>query len=265
MPTKPEQSDLLTAMYGRHGEAPLPIIAAATPADCFECAYEAVRVAVKYMTPVILLTDGFLAMGAEPWLLPDPDQFAPIKVEFETDPNGFMPYKRDAETLSRPWAIPGTPGLEHRIGGLASEHLTGNVSYSPANNELMVRTRARKVAAVVREIAPTKVFGDENGGELVVLAWGSTFGSVREAVRQMRAKGKSVSHIHLRWVNPLPKDLGELLRRFKKVMVAEMNAGQLLKLIRADYLIDAVGCNKIQGRPFKVSELMTRISRVLEG
>src|SRR5579875_162029 len=265
MPTKPEQADLLMAMYGRHGESPIPIIAAATPADCFDCAFEAVRVAVKYMTPVILLTDGHLANGAEPWLVPEPEQLPEIKVAFRTDPNGFMPYLRDEETLSRPWAVPGTPGLEHRIGGLSSEHLTGNVSYSPANNELMVRTRARKIAGIAREIPPCQIFGDETGGPLVVVGWGSTFGSIREAVKQLREKGKRVSHIHLRYLNPLPSDLAEKLRRFEKVMVAEMNMGQLLKLIRAEYLIDAIGCNKIQGRPFKVSELTNRITRALEG
>ncbi len=265
MPTKPEQADLLMAMYGRHGESPIPIIAASTPADCFECAYEAVRLAVKYMTPVILLTDGQLANGAEPWLLPDVSKLPPIKVEFASNPDGFLPYKRDPETLSRPWAVPGTPGLEHRIGGLSSEDQTGNVSYSPANNELMVRTRARKIAGIGREIPATGIFGDVNGGELVVLGWGSTYGSVREAVKQLRDKGKSVSHIHLRYLNPLPSDLGDQLRKFKKVVVAEMNMGQLLKMVRADYLIDAIGCNKIQGRPFKVNELINRISRSLEG
>ena len=265
MPTKPEQADLLMAMYGRHGESPIPIIAASTPADCFDCAYEAVRIAVKYMTPVILLTDGQLANGAEPWLVPDPDTLAPIKVEFRTDPEGFMPYLRDEETLSRPWAIPGTPGLEHRVGGLSSEHLTGNVSYSPSNNEMMVRLRARKIAGIAREIPPTQVFGDEKGGDLLVVGWGSTQGTLREAVGNVRAKGKSVSHVHLRYLNPLPSDFGDILRRFKKVMVAEMNMGQLLKMIRADYLIDAVGCNKIQGRPFKVSEVESRILRALEG
>jgi 2-oxoglutarate ferredoxin oxidoreductase subunit alpha len=264
MPTKPEQADLLQSMYGRHGESPIPIIAASTPADCFECAYEAVRIAVKYMTPVILLTDGQLANGAEPWLLPDSNSLPEIKVEFRTDPNGFMPYIRDPETLSRPWAIPGTPGLEHRIGGLSSEDLTGNVSYSPANNELMVRTRARKIAGIAREIPPTTIFGDSNGGDLVVLGWGSTYGSIREAVKQLRDKGQSVSHIHIRHLNPLPPDLADHLRKFKRVMVAEMNMGQLLKMVRADYLIDAVGCNKIQGRPFKVRELTNRISRALE-
>jgi 2-oxoglutarate/2-oxoacid ferredoxin oxidoreductase subunit alpha len=264
MPTKPEQADLLQSMYGRHGESPIPIIAASTPADCFDCAYEAVRIAVKYMTPVILLTDGQLANGAEPWLLPDPDKLPPIKVEFATNPEGFMPYARDAETLSRPWAIPGTKGLEHRVGGLSSENLTGNVSYSPANNELMVRTRARKIAGIAREIPPTEVFGDPDG-DLVVLGWGSTYGPIREAVKHVRENGKKVSHLHLRYLNPLPRDLEAALKRFKQVMVAEMNLGQLLKMVRADYLIDAFGFNKIQGRPFKVSEIENRINRALEG
>ena len=265
MPTKPEQADLLQSMYGRHGESPIPIIAASTPADCFDCAYEAVRIAVKYMTPVILLTDGQLANGAEPWLLPDSDKLAPIKVEFATNPEGFMPYTRDEKTLSRPWAIPGTKGLEHRVGGIAGEHLTGNISYSPANNELMVRMRARKIAGIAREIAPTEVFGDASGGDLLVLGWGSTFGPIREGVKQVREKGKRVSHVHLRYLNPLPPDLEETLKRFKQVMIAEMNMGQLLKMVRADYLIDAFGFNKIQGRPFKVSEIVNRINRALEG
>src|SRR5216684_440897 len=265
MPTKPEQADLLMAMYGRHGESPIPIIAASTPADCFDCAYEAVRIAVKYMTPVILLTDGQLANGAEPWLLPDSDQLKPIKVEFASNPEGFMPYTRDEKTLSRPWAIPGTKGLEHRVGGIAGEHLTGNISYSPANNELMVRMRARKIAGIAREIAPTEVFGDAAGGDLLVLGWGSTFGPIREGVKQVREKGKRVSHVHLRYLNPLPPDLEETLKRFKQVMIAEMNMGQLLKMVRADYLIDAFGFNKIQGRPFKVSEIVNRINRALEG
>ncbi|MGD0120049.1 MAG: 2-oxoacid:acceptor oxidoreductase subunit alpha [Candidatus Binatus sp.] len=264
MPTKPEQADLLQSMYGRHGESPIPIIAASTPADCFDCAYEAVRIAVKYMTPVILLTDGQLANGAEPWLLPDADKLPEIKVEFATNPEGFMPYTRDEETLSRPWAVPGTKGLEHRVGGLSSENLTGNVSYSPANNELMVRTRARKINGITREIPPTQVFGDAEG-DLVVLGWGSTYGPIREAVKHVRAKGKKVSHLHLRYLNPLPRDLEATLKRFKQVMIPEMNMGQLLKMIRADYLIDAFGFNKIQGRPFKVSEIENRINRALEG
>jgi 2-oxoglutarate ferredoxin oxidoreductase subunit alpha len=266
MPTKPEQTDLLQAMFGRHGESPVPIIAASTPGDCFMAAYEAIRIAVKYMTPVILLTDGQLANGAEPWLVPDASKLPEIKVEFASHVDGevFQPYARDEETLSRPWAIPGTPGLQHRVGGITGEHLTGNISYSPSNHELMIRMRARKIAGITREIPPTEVFGDADGGDIVMLGWGSTFGPIREAVKQSRAKGKKVSHIHLRYLNPLPADLADKLRSFKKVMVAEMNMGQLLKLVRADYLIPAIGINKIQGRPFKVSELVTRISRALE-
>jgi 2-oxoglutarate ferredoxin oxidoreductase subunit alpha len=264
MPTKPEQADLLQAMFGRHGESPLPIIAASTPADCFDCAYEAVRLAVKYMTPVILLTDGQLATGAEPWLLPDIDKLPPIKVEFATNPEGFQPYARDDETLSRPWAIPGTKGLEHRVGGITGEHLTGNISYSPANHELMIRMRARKVAGITREIPPIAPFGDPSG-DLLIVGWGSTFGPIREAVKDLRHSGKQVSQVHLRYLNPLPKDLGETLRRFKQVMVVEMNMGQLLKIIRADYLVDAFGFNKIQGRPFKVGEIIKRAARALEG
>jgi len=266
MPTKPEQTDLLQSMYGRHGESPVPIIAAMTPGDCFMAAYEAIRIAVKYMTPVILLTDGQLANGAEPWLVPDVSKLPEIKVEFASQVDGqvFQPYARDDETLSRPWAIPGTPGLQHRIGGITGEHLTGNISYSPSNHELMIRMRARKIAGITREIPPTEIFGDADGGDIVMLGWGSTFGPIREAVKQTRAKGKKVSHIHLRYLNPLPADLADKLRSFKKVMVPEMNMGQLLKLVRADYLIPAIGINKIQGRPFKVAELVTRISRALE-
>jgi 2-oxoglutarate ferredoxin oxidoreductase subunit alpha len=264
MPTKPEQTDLLQSMYGRHGESPVPIIAAMTPGDCFMAAYEAVRIAVKYMTPVILLTDGQLANGAEPWLVPDVSKLPEIKVEFASNPEGFQPYARDDETLSRPWAIPGTPGLQHRIGGITGEHLTGNISYSPSNHELMIRMRARKIAGITREIPPIEIFGDADGGDIVMVGWGSTFGPIREAVKQSRAKGKKVSHIHLRYLNPLPADLADKLRSFKKVMIAEMNMGQLLKMVRADYLIPAIGINKIQGRPFKVAELVTRISRALE-
>jgi 2-oxoglutarate/2-oxoacid ferredoxin oxidoreductase subunit alpha len=264
MPTKTEQADLLMAMYGRHGEAPVPIVAAATPADCFVMAFEAVRLAVKYMTPVILLTDGYLANGAEPWLIPDPKSLPDIPVQFRTDPNGFYPYLRDEETLSRPWVIPGTPGLEHRIGGLEKEYLTGNVSYAPTNHEQMIRVRARKIAGIIREIPPTELFGPAEG-ELLVLGWGSTYGSIREAVRQVQAAGHAVAHAHLRYLNPLPPDLGGILKHYRRVLVPEMNLGQLLRLVRAEYLIDAIGFNKIQGRPFKVSELVARCQKLLDG
>ena len=264
MPTKTEQADLLQAMYGRHGESPLPILAASTPADCFDTAFEAVRIAVKYMTPVILLTDGYLANGAEPWVIPDSTKLADLKVGFRTDPTGFYPYLRDEDTLSRPWVIPGTPGLEHRIGGLEKEYLTGNVSYAPTNHEQMIRVRARKIAGIVREIPPLEVFGPASG-DLLVVGWGSTFGAIRQAVRELGADGRRVAHVHLRYLNPLPADLGELLGRYRRVLVPEMNLGQLVRLLRAEYLVDAIGFNKIQGRPFKVAEIVARCLRLLDG
>ena len=263
MPTKPEQTDLLQAIYGRHGESPLPVIAASTPSDCFHAAFEAARIAMKYMTPVILLTDGFLANASEPWLLPSVDDLPNIPVEFRTDPQGFFPYLRDEETLARPWVKPGTPGLEHRIGGIEKDYLTGNISYAPANHEQMVRVRHKKVANITQEIPPTQVTGPERG-KLLVLGWGSTYGAIAAAVEAAQAQGHAVAHAHLRYLNPLPADLGDVLSRYEKVLVPEMNMGQLLKLIRAEYLVDAVGLNKIQGRPFKVSEVATRIARMLE-
>jgi 2-oxoglutarate ferredoxin oxidoreductase subunit alpha len=264
MPTKTEQADLLMAMYGRHGESPVPVLAAATPADCFTMAYEAVRIAVRYMTPVILLTDGYLANGAEPWLIPDVATLPDVSVAFRTDPNGFFPYLRDEETLSRPWVIPGTPGLEHRIGGLEKEYLTGNVSYAPTNHEQMIRVRARKIAGIIREIPPLEVFGPPEG-DLLVVGWGSTYGAITQAVRQLQAAGHAVSQVHLRHLNPLPADLGGVLRRYKKVLVPEMNLGQLVRILRAEYLVDAIGFNKIQGRPFKVSEIAARCLKLLNG
>lgn len=263
MPTKPEQTDLLQALYGRHGETPLPVIAASTPADCFYAAFEAARVAITYMTPVILLTDGFLANASEPWLLPTVADLPNIEVEFRTDPQGFFPYLRDERTLARPWVKPGTPGLEHRIGGIEKDYLTGNISYAPANHEQMVRVRHQKVTRITQEIPPTKVHGPEQG-KLLVLGWGSTYGAIAAAVEDAQAQGHAVAHAHLRHLNPLPADLGDVLGRYDKVLVPEMNMGQLLKLVRAEYLIDAVGLNKIQGRPFKVSEVATRIARLLE-
>ena len=263
MPTKPEQTDLLQALYGRHGETPLPVIAASTPADCFYAAFEAARIAITYMTPVILLTDGFLANASEPWLLPTVADLPNIAVEFRTDPQGFFPYLRDERTLARPWVKPGTPGLEHRIGGIEKDYLTGNISYAPANHEQMVRVRHQKVTRITQEIPPTEVHGPEQG-KLLVLGWGSTYGAIAAAVEDAQAQGHTVAHAHLRHLNPLPADLGDVLGRYDKVLVPEMNMGQLLKLVRAEYLIDAVGLNKIQGRPFKVSEVATRIARLLE-
>ncbi len=262
MPTKTEQADLLMAMYGRHGESPVPVLAAATPADCFRMAFEAVRIAVKYMTPVVLLTDGYLANGAEPWLIPDPATLPEVPVAFRTEASGFFPYLRDEETLSRPWVVPGTPGLEHRIGGLEKEYLTGNVSYAPTNHEQMIRVRARKIAGIIREIPALEVFGPPEG-ELLVVGWGSTYGSITQAVRELQAAGEAVAHVHLRHLNPLPTDLGGILRRYRRVLVPEMNLGQLVRLIRAEYLVDAIGFNKIQGRPFKVSEIVSRCLKLL--
>lgn len=263
MPTKPEQADLLQALYGRHGEAPLPVIAASTPVDCFYAAFEAVRIAITYMTPVILMTDGYLANASEPWKFPKAADLPEVKAEFRTDPQGFFPYLRDEKTLARPWVRPGTPGLEHRVGGLEKDYLTGNISYAPNNHEQMVRVRYRKMDKITQEIPPTKIDGPEKG-KLLVIGWGSTYGSITSAVKEFQAQGKSVSHVHLRFLNPLPADLGEIIGRFEKVLVPEMNMGQLLRVLRADYLVDAVGLNKIQGRPFKVSEISAKIARMLE-
>ena len=264
LPTKTEQADLLAAIYGRHGEAPVPVIAAATPADCFDCAIEAARIAIKYMTPVFLLSDGYLANGAEPWLVESVDDLPDLQVEFRTEPKGYFPYLREPETLSRPWVRPGTPGLEHRIGGLETENTTGNISYAPANHEQMVRLRAKKVAGIAREIPPTRVDGPPTGSVLV-LGWGSTYGPIAAAVKQLQAEGNAVAHAHLRYVNPLPPDLGEILARYEKVLIPEMNMGQLLQLVRAQHLTPAIGFNKIQGRPFKVVEIVNRVKKLLDG
>jgi 2-oxoglutarate ferredoxin oxidoreductase subunit alpha len=263
LPTKTEQADLLMALYGRNSDSPVPVIAAATPADCFDAAFEAVRIAIKYMTPVILLSDGYLANGAEPWQIPKVSDLPVLKVKFRTEPEGFYPYLRDETTLSRPWVVPGTPNLEHRVGGLEKDYVSGNVSYAPANHEQMVRVRARKIAGIIVEIPPTEVHGAP-AGELLVVGWGSTYGAIAAAVREVQRQGKSVSHVHLRYLNPLPSDLGDILARFKKVLVPEMNMGQLVKVLRAEYLVDAVGLNKIQGLPFKVSEIISRIDRMVE-
>jgi len=263
LPTKTEQADLMLCMYGRNSDSPVPILAPATPADCFAMAFEAVRIAIRYMTPVFLLSDGYLANGAEPWRIPVAADLPPIELSFRTDPVGYYPYLRDPETLSRPWAIPGTPGLEHRIGGLEKDYLTGNVSYAPMNHEQMVRVRSRKIAGIVREIPPTELNGPLEG-DVLLLGWGSTYGSIESAARQLQAEGKKVSHAHLRYLNPLPPDLRDILGRFKHVVVPELNMGQLVRLIRAEYLVDAIGLNKIQGQPFKVSEIVRKANSLLE-
>jgi len=262
LPTKTEQADLLQALFGRNSEAPIPVLAAATPGDCFWVALEASRIALKYMVPVIVLSDGYLANGAEPWRIPTPQEIPAIPVKFETNPDGFFPYKRDPNTLARPWAIPGTPGLEHRIGGLEKQETTGNINYEPLNHERMVRLRAAKVEAIRQDI-PNVMPTGEAEGDLLLVSWGSTYGSVVQAVKSQRAKGRKIGHLHLRYLNPLPGNLGEVLKRYKKVLVPELNMGQLLWLLRAKYLVDAIGLNKIQGRPFKQNELEQKIEEVL--
>ena len=263
MPTKTEQADLLMAVYGRSSDSPVVVMAPATPGDCFYMAFEAVRIALKYMVPVIFVSDTFLANGAEPWKIPKVSELPRIETEFRTDPRGFQPYLRDPETLSRPWVRPGTPGLEHRIGGLEKEDITGNVSYDPANHEKMVRLRAEKVARVAMDIPLTEVRGDSSG-KLLVIGWGGTYGAILEAVERLRAQGKSIAHVHLRYLSPLPADLKNIIPRFEKVLVPELNMGQLVKIIRAEYLVDAKGINKIQGQPFRVSELMEKMQEFLE-
>jgi len=262
LPTKTEQADLLQALFGRNSEAPIPVLAASTPADCFWVAIEACRIAVKYMVPVIILSDGYLANGAEPWRIPELSDIPEIPVKFATDPVSFLPYKRDPQTLARPWAVPGTPGLEHRIGGLEKQDPTGNINYEPLNHENMVRVRAAKVAAVAQDIPNVLPAGDLEG-DLLIVAWGSTCGSITAALKAQRAKGRRIGHLHLRHLNPLPSNLGDVLKRYKRVLVPELNMGQLLWVLRAKFLVDAVGLNKIQGRPFKQAELEQKIEEML--
>ena len=262
LPTKTEQADLLQALFGRNSEAPIPVLAAATPADCFWIAVEASRIALKYMVPVIILSDGYLANGAEPWRIPSVDEIPGIPVRFATDPDGFLPYKRDPDTLARPWAIPGTPGLEHRIGGLEKQDVTGNVNYEPLNHEKMVRIRAAKIDAIVQDVPNVLPSGDPEG-DLLLVSWGSTYGSITQAVKAERAKGRKLGHLHLRYLNPLPANLGDILKRYRKILVPELNMGQLVWVLRAKYLVDAVGLNKIQGRPFKQNELEQKIEEML--
>ena len=266
MPTKTEQSDLLQVLYGRNGESPVPVIAAARPSDCFDTAYEAARIALKYMTPVFFLSDNSIANGAEPWKIPEASTLPAMTTRFVSNGSNteeFMPYARDEETLARPWAVPGTPGREHRIGGLEKQDLTGNVSYDPDNHEKMSRLRDEKVARIANDIPPTEVFG-QDGDELLVIGWGGTFGTLRTAVKNKQAEGVPVSHVHLRYLNPLPADLGDIISRYQKVVVAELNLGQIATIIRARYLVDAIGFNKIQGQPFYVYEVESKIDEILE-
>lgn len=263
LPTKTEQADLLQAMFGRNGECPVAIVAPATPADCFNMAIEAFRIALKHMLPVIYLSDGYLGNGAEPWRVPSMNEMPKLKVEFRKEKDGFQPYLRDPETLSRPWAIPGTPGLEHRIGGLEKQDITGNVSYEPENHMHMVLTRAEKVARIADDIPDCEIFG-ETQGRLLVIGWGSTYGSIASAVEGAQQRGMSVSSTHLRYLNPFPKNLEEIMGRFDRILVPELNLGQLSWLLRAKYLVPAISYPKVKGKPFKISELISKIEEVYE-
>jgi 2-oxoglutarate ferredoxin oxidoreductase subunit alpha len=263
LPTKTEQADLLQAMFGRNSEAPVPVLAPSTPGDCFWIALEASRIAIKYMVPVIILSDGYLANGAEPWKVPTVEELPKIEVRYETNPVGFQPYKRNPDTLARPWAVPGTPGLEHRIGGIEKQDVTGNINYEPLNHEHMVRTRAEKVAGIAQDIPEIVPQGDPSG-DLLIVAWGSTNGPITAAMNAQREKGRKIGHVHLRHLNPFPRNLGEVLKRYKKILVPEMNMGQLVMILRAKFLVDAQSYGKIQGKPFKQSEIEDKIEELLD-
>jgi 2-oxoglutarate/2-oxoacid ferredoxin oxidoreductase subunit alpha len=265
MPTKPEQADLLMVMFGRNSESPVPVVAAPTPGGCFDAAIEAARIALKYRTPVYLLSDAYLANGSEPWLLPDIAELPDISVEFAEPAQhegDFLPYKRDPDTLARPWAIPGTPGLEHRIGGLEKADSTGNVSYDPDNHDLMMRLRARKVAGIAADIPELEV-DDPDGADLLVLGWGGTYGPITAAVRRLRRDGKKVAQAHLIHLNPFPRNTGDVLRRYPRILVPEINLGQLVKLVRAEFLVDAAGYHRVSGQPFRSDELAEAMEAML--
>jgi 2-oxoglutarate/2-oxoacid ferredoxin oxidoreductase subunit alpha len=262
LPTKTEQSDLLQVFFGRNGESPIPIIAAATPADCFTMALEAFRLAVRAMTPVVFLSDGYLANSSEPWRIPDPNELPRIEVTHRTDPDGFLPYLRDEVTLGRPWVLPGTPKMEHRIGGLGKQDVTGNVSYTAEDHEQIVKIRAEKVARLVNTIPEQTVFGPEQG-DLLVVGWGGTYGAIRSAVGSAQAEGKSVASAHIRYLNPFPRNLGDVLSRYNKVLVPELNLGQLSLLLNARFPVRTIGLNKVQGQPFKISEIRHKINEIL--
>jgi 2-oxoglutarate ferredoxin oxidoreductase subunit alpha len=273
LPTKTEAADLLMAMYGRHSEAPLPIVASYSPSNCFDTAIEACRIALKYRTPVILLSDGYLANGSEPWLIPDVASLPDISTTFATETNHIndttgepehWPYVRDPETLARSWALPGTPGLMHRIGGIEKEDGSGNISYTPENHGHMVATRAAKIAGIAKDIPLAEVTGDVEDAELLVLGWGSTWGAIVAAVDRQRAKGRRVAHVHLTHLNPFPSNLGEVLKRYPKVLVPEMNSGHLARMVRADFLVDARTVSKVEGVPFTAAEVEVAIQAELE-
>ena len=258
LPTKAEQTDLLAAMYGRHGEAPVPVLAPATPGDCFYMVLEAFRLALKYMTPVIVLSDGGLANASEPWIIPDVDQLPDLTSNIQTDPENFSPFNRNPETLGRNWAIPGTPGLEHRLGGLEKDIVTGEINYEPENHEKMVLLRDEKIRRIVKDLPPLELIGPEIN-ELLVVTWGSVYGPAFSVINELQTEGYPVSMLHLRHLNPFQEKLGEVLRNFKKVLVPEMNLGQLSRLLRAEYLVDAISFSKLQGRPFLISEIRNRV------
>jgi 2-oxoglutarate ferredoxin oxidoreductase subunit alpha len=265
MPTKPEQADLMLVLFGRNSESPVPVVAAATPSGCFDAALEAARIALKYRTPVFLLSDAYLANGSEPWRLPDVSELPDISTPFASAPNvggEFQPYLRDPQTLARPWAVPGTPGLEHRIGGLEKADVTGDVSYDPDNHDAMTRLRAQKVAGIASDIPLLEVEGDTDA-PLLVLSWGGTYGPVAAGVRRVRRKGRRVAHAHLRYLNPFPRNTGEVVRRYERILVPEMNLGQLLKLVRAEFLVDAVGYNRVRGLPFRAGDIEEAIEGLL--
>jgi 2-oxoglutarate/2-oxoacid ferredoxin oxidoreductase subunit alpha len=259
LPTKTEQSDLNMAMGGRHGDTPIAVIASSSPSDCFDVAIEAVRLATRYMTPVMLLSDGYLANAAEPWKIPDFDGLQPFPVQHRVDAEGFKPSLRDEKTLARVWAKPGTPGLEHRIGGIERSYDTGDISYDPANHQKMTNMRKAKIAGIAEDIPLQEVVLGNSSGTLVVVGWGSTFGAIHQAVKRCRKEGLDVSHIQVRYISPLPKNLGELLKAFDRVLIPEMNTGQFINLIRAEYLVDAEGLNKVSGQPFKIGEIIAAI------
>jgi 2-oxoglutarate ferredoxin oxidoreductase subunit alpha len=259
MPTKTEQSDLYQAVFGRNADSPLAVIAARSPSDCFEVAIEAIRIATKYMTPVIVLSDGYIANATQPWRLPDVEEMEPFPVTFRTDPDGFQPFLRDPETLARCWAIPGTPGLEHRIGGIEKDYDTGHISYDPANHQKMTDVRAAKIAGIAADIPPQGVEDGEESGALAVVGWGSTYGAISRAVQEARALGHDVAHIHIRHIWPLPNNLGDLLRGYDRVLVPEMNNGQLVTLLRSRFLLDLEPLNKVSGQPFRVGEIRAAI------
>jgi 2-oxoglutarate/2-oxoacid ferredoxin oxidoreductase subunit alpha len=263
MPTKTEQADLLQVLFGRNSDSPMPVVAPATPAECFDYAIEAWRIALRHVTPVVYLSDAFLATGAEPWRIPELSELPEIGVENWTDKASFQPYDRDPVTLARKWAVPGTPGLEHRIGGLEKADVTGNVSYDPENHHRMQLLRQEKVARIADDIPPIEPFGPSSG-DLLVLGWGSTYGAIRSAVERLQAGGRSVAHVHLRHLNPFPKNLGEVLHSYRRVLVPEVNLGQLLMLLRAKYLVDAVGYDKVRGKPFRIAEIQEEAERLLD-